>query len=69
MPDKKRKRKHGDTRVSLAPLSSEQAIATIAQAPRREDSQAEESGRTKGRAHVSAPPKKRTAPRRKSSGG
>ncbi len=46
MPDKKRKRKHGDTRVSLAPLSFEQAIATIAQAPRREDSQAEGSGRT-----------------------
>ena len=45
MPDKERKRKHSDTRVSLAPLSFEQAIATIAQAPKRKGSQAAESGR------------------------
>ena len=40
------KKKHEDTTVWLHPLSFEEAIAALAQAPKRKDSQAEESGET-----------------------
>jgi len=59
--------KHEDRSVSLGPLAFEQGIATLAQARNRKDSQAEESGSTKERAPESAPSKRRTAPRRRSS--
>ena len=44
MPKKKKKRR--DTSVSLHPLSLEEAIETLAQTPKREDSKAEGSDST-----------------------
>lgn len=41
-----RKRPHKDTSISLHPLTFEEAIAALAQPPKHEDSQAEESGST-----------------------
>ena len=39
----KRSKKHDDTSVSLHPLSFEEAMHELANAPKHEDSQAEES--------------------------
>ena len=66
--DMAEKRKHEDTSVSLD-LTFEEAIARLVHAPKREGSQAEESGSTKAADPASAPSKKRTAPRRKPSAG
>jgi len=61
-----KKRNHGDTRISLHPLTFDEAMAKLAQA-KREDSPAAESGNTKEDGRESAPSRKRTARRRKPS--
>jgi len=66
--DMKEKRKHQDSSVSLHPLTFDEAIAKLAQA-KREDSQVEASDSTNEADRESAPSKKRTARRRKSSAG
>ena len=53
----------------MHPLSFEEAIEALAKQPKREDSQAEGSGSTTKDGPGSEPSKKRTARRRKSSGG
>ena len=65
----KREKLHTDTSVSLHPLSFDEAIAALANAPKQTDSQAEESGSTTEAAPGSETSKKRTARRRKSSAG
>ncbi len=62
-------KKHQDTKISLHPLSVEEAIEVLAQTPKREDSEAEESGNTTGDDPESDSSKKRTAPHRESSDG
>ena len=47
--------KHEDTSISLQPLSFEEAIKTLAQSPKHEDSPAEASGNTKEPAPESEP--------------
>jgi len=60
-------KKHQDTKISLHPLSFEEAIEALAQTPKHEDSEAEESGNTTEHAPESGSSKKRTAPHRESS--
>ncbi len=62
-------KKHQDTKISLHPLSFEEAIEALSQNSKHDDSQVEESGNTKEHAPESAPSKKRTAPHRESSDG
>lgn len=54
------KQKHEDTSVSLWPLTFEESIAMLAQAPKQTDSPAEESDKTTEHAPESAPSKQRT---------
>jgi len=62
-------RKHQDTKISLHPLSFEEAIKELAQTPRRGNFEAEESDNTKEASLESDSSKKRTAPHQESSGG
>ena len=63
-------KKHNDTTISLAPLTFEEAMRELVDSPpKREDSQAEESGSTKEAAPGSAPSKQQTSPRRIPSSG
>ena len=55
-------RRHGDTKRSLHPLTFEEAIATLAQAPKRGDSLPEESGSTTEAGRESAPSEEQIAP-------
>ena len=59
--DKKR-RKHDDTKVSLHPMTFEEAITKLAQTPKRKDSKAEKSDSTKEVSPESDASKKRNAP-------
>ena len=49
------KGKHRDTKISLHPLSFDEAIAELAQTPKHEDSEAEESDNAKEPAPVQGP--------------
>ncbi len=64
---KKKHQKHEDTSISLSPLTFDEAIEKLANAPKQTDSQAEESDSTKGHAPESDPSKKRSARGPKSS--
>ena len=59
-------KKHKDTKISLQPLSFEEAIKSLAQSPKHGDSEAEESDNTKVSLESDSS-KKRTAPHRESS--
>ena len=63
------KKKHEDTKVSLHPLSFEEAIQALSHSPKRKDSEAVGSDNTKEHAPESGTSKKRTSQRWKSSGG
>ena len=58
-----------DTSISLQPMTFEEAIAELANTVRQKDSQAEASDNAKTTVPPSAPPKRKTARRRKSSVG
>ena len=60
-------KKHRDTKVSLHPLTFEEAIRELAQTPKHEDSEAEESDNTTKDDPESASSEKRTAPHQESS--
>ncbi len=60
-------KKHQDTKISLHPLSFEEAIETLAQSSKHKDSQAEESDNTTEHVPESDSSKKRTAPHQESS--
>ena len=62
-------KKQSDTTISLHPLSFEEAIEALSQVPKHEDSEVEESDSTTSPAPEPVRPKKRTSPRRRSSGG
>lgn len=63
-------KEHRDAKVSLQPLSFDEAMKALsAVPPKHKGSEAEESGSTKSDAPESAPSKRRSAPRRKPSGG
>ncbi len=51
-------KKHQDTKISLHPLSFEEAIKELSKTPKREDSEVEESGNTKEHAPESDSSKK-----------
>ena len=63
----KKKQPHSDTRISLHPLSFEEAIKELTHTSKHEDSQAEESGNTKEVSPESAPSKGQSAPHPESS--
>ena len=54
------RKKHEDTSVSLHPLSFEEAIHELVNAPKQKDSQAEASDKTKSDAPESEPSEKQT---------
>ena len=60
--EEKRRDRRGDTRVSLHPLGFADAIKALVRSPKREDSQAEESGKTKSDAPESAESESQSAP-------
>jgi hypothetical protein len=64
MIKRRKKQEHEDTRISLAPLTFEQAVAALVGGPMRKGSPAEESCSTTEAAPESAPSKPRTSRRR-----
>ena len=62
-------KKHQDTSISLHPLSFEDAIEALSKSPKSEDSLPEASDSTTELAPESAPIKRKTSRRRKSSDG
>lgn len=60
-------KKHQDTKISLHPLSFEEAIKELAQSSKHKDSRVGRFGNTKELAPESGSSKKRTAPHQKSS--
>lgn len=62
-----KKRKHQDTRLSLHPMSFEDAVRALVQdEPKHEGSPAEASRKTRSTAPASETPKRRTSRRRPS---
>lgn len=55
--------------LTLHPLTFEEAIAALAQAPKHKDSGPKQSGNTRARAPDSAPSKKRASPHCRASAG